>query len=164
MKEKIILAAASCLLLAGCGGGSDGASLHAAPLWSAVGDKTTCEAEQPAACSGYYGFTIDSQGNYSAGPNPQGQSATGALSAAEWSQLQAAANTLSSDIQAEPTALCTTQPATAGTSDTVQITVAGVPFYVQDGANRLCAYGGHTADSTALIDLVDTLRAKYYVL
>lgn len=148
-------------LLTGCGGG-DSVSLHAAPLWTQVSDKTTCEAQTPASCSGYYGFVIDNQGNYTAGPNPQGQSGKGALSTAEWNQLQTAANAVANDIAAAPDALCKPQQAVPGQSDVVLIAAAGKVYSVQDGMNALCAWHGATADSTALIDLIDTLRAKYY--
>ena len=149
------------LLMAGCGGG-DGVSLHATPLWTQVSNRTTCEAEVPASCPGYYGFVIDNQGNYTAGPNPQGQTGKGALTAAEWNQLQTAANAVANDIAAAPDALCKPQQSVPGESNVVLIAAAGQVYSVQDGMNDLCAWHGAPADSTALIDLIDTLRAKYY--
>ncbi|HEX8956674.1 MAG TPA: hypothetical protein VF798_10380, partial [Burkholderiaceae bacterium] len=108
------------------------------------------------------GFVIDNQGNYTVGPNPQGQTRKGTLSTAEWNQLQTAANAVASDIAAAPQALCKPQQFVPGQSDVVLIAVAGKVYGVQDGTNALCAWHGAVADSTALIDLVDTLRAKYY--
>jgi|GEM_PF-6878155 len=148
------------ILLAACGGGGN-VSLHAAPLWIQVSDKATC-ATAGTACSGYYGFVIDDAGNYTAGPNAQGQTLKGTVTKTEWNQLQSAADALANDIAASPDALCKAQQFPAGVSDLVQIVAAGRLYSVQDGANELCAYGGSTADSIALIDLVDTLRAKYY--
>ncbi len=161
MMKRLAGLTLSAALLAACGGG-DGVSLHAVPLWTQVGDRTTCEALAPASCSGYYGFVIDDLGNYTSGPNPQGQLGKGTLTTAEWNQLQAAANAVANDIAANPVALCKAQQFLPGVSDVVQIDATGMVYSVQDNANELCAYEGRPADSTALIDLIDTLRAKYY--
>jgi len=116
----------------------------------------------PSACSGFYGFAIDNQGNYTAGPNPQGQTAKGAVTTAEWGQLEAAANAVANDIKANPNATCQAQAFIPGSSDVVQISVAGASYTVQDAMNSLCAYNGGVSDSTALVNVVDTLRTKYY--
>lgn len=150
------------LLLSACGG--DSASLHAAPLWTQVYNKTTCEVVNLANCVGAYGFSIDNQGNYIVGPSPTGQTVKGTLTSTEWSQLQTAANTVASDIAANPNPACVSQVFPTGVTDMVQINATGNIFNVQTAMNQLCAYNGGKADSTALIDLVDALRAKYYSL
>lgn len=160
MRHRTSAAALSVALLTACGGGGN-VSLHAAPLWSQVSSKATC-ANGSTACPGYYGFVIDGEGNYTAGPNAQGQTHKGAITNAEWQQLQTAADAVANDIAAAPDALCKAQQFPAGVSDVVQIGVAGKVHSVQDGANELCAWHGGSADSIALIDLVESLRAKYY--
>jgi hypothetical protein len=145
-------------LLAGCGGGG-ATSLQ----WQQVGEQTTCEAANPAICSGRYGFTVDNQGNFVVGPNPQAKTVKGALTTAEFNQLKSLLNVMTADINGNPNQVCQAMATTPGYSDVIGISmVTGQNFVVQDVLHGKCAYGGHVADTTALIDDMDQLRAKYY--
>jgi len=158
MKYSSACMAIATLALAGCGAG--GAT---SMQWQQVGEHTTCEAADPSACSGRYGFTVDNQGNFVIGPNPKGSTIKGVLTTSELGQLTALANTLTADINVNPNPVCQAVTFAPGSSDVVGIAMAtGQSFTLQDVLHGKCAFGGHTADTTALIDDLDQLRAKYY--
>ncbi len=156
MKHVSVCLTLLIVLLAGCGGSA------ASMQWQQVNERTTCEAVDPSHCSGEYGFTVDNQGNFVVGPNPQATTVKGMLTPTEMNQLASLANAMTADINGDPNPVCQAVAFVPGTSDVVGIAMAtGQNFVVQDTQHGKCAYGGHVTDATALIDDLDQLRAKY---
>jgi hypothetical protein len=158
VKQLTVCTTFLAMLLGACGGG--GAT---SMQWQQVREQTACEAADPSLCSGKYGFVVDIQGNFVVGPNPQARTVKGALTSAEFNQLNSIVNAMTADINGAPNPACQAITFAPGSSDTIGLTmVTGQNFVVQDAVHGRCAYGGHVADTTALIDDLDQLRAKYY--
>ncbi len=152
-----VIVGLSALALLACGMASD------PPAWKQVFEQTTCEAMVPASCSGAYGFTVDSAGNYTAGPSPDGITRKGSLTSAESAALNTAASAyLDSVGESTP---CQVQPSVPGVSDVVRIvnsrntTIDVFEKGLQTIGNCVTA---DTSKAAALTAQVQQLRQKYY--
>ena len=148
------------LLLSGCG-----ASNSTFADWTSISEQTKCEALNPNACSGLYGFTITSTGQFVAGPSPGGAVSRGSITADESIRLLIAADEFLSSITS--TAACPLGPITPGVGDGISIIgAAGESFIVLSSnvsppGNCVIA---NPQKTTTLATLVQQLRLKYYPL
>ncbi|MES2298868.1 MAG: hypothetical protein V4582_17620 [Pseudomonadota bacterium] len=164
------------------GGASSSATilLHAvavAPAWSKLSTRSACEALVARACRGAYGFTVQAQGGYSAGPDPSGKTVTGQLTAAELAQLRMDASTVARGAAADAKGQCERESDTVpGSGSLATLTPAGggadlvvrsagllAASTVFDGPtiNR-CYFGGQREATISLLADLDALEAKYY--
>jgi len=146
------------VLLNGCG-----ASTFA--VWTSVSEQTNCEALNPTACSGLYGFTIASNGQFLAGPSPSGVVSRGSITADESNQLLIAADEFLSSITS--TAACPLGPITPGVGDGINIIGATGESFIVLSSNisppGTCVIA-NPQKTTTLATLVQQLRLKYYPL
>jgi hypothetical protein len=116
----------------------------------------------PQFCVGRYGFTIQNQGHYLVGPNPQNTVLEGQLTAEESAAIQSEVDTLSKAILNGTAQECHATGGIAGVSDTIKIVLAntGQEYVLQDFFNRYC---GANADIAAkFISDINALTDKYY--
>lgn len=147
-------------LLHGCGA-SNGSTVG----WTSVSEQTECEALNPTACSGLYGFTIASSGQFVAGPSPGGVAIRGTITADESLQLLIAADGFLSSITA--TSACPLGPITPGVGDGISIVGANGKSFIVLSSNLIPPGNCVTANpqkTTTLATLVQQLRLKYYPL
>jgi hypothetical protein len=146
--------------LAGCA--SPMADLQTAS-YRQVSEQTTCEAMAPSSCSGTYGFTVDSLGNFTAGPSPSGMVLKGSITANESSALNAAAEAYLASTG--PSASCQVRQSVPGVSDVVRITSNNSQTIdvfdegMQTTGNCVTA---DSAKAAALTTQIQQLRQKYY--
>jgi hypothetical protein len=144
------------LLLCGCGGNTG--VTHSVAQVTQVKEVTTCEVLNPANCVGQFGFSIDSKGNFTAGPSPTGKTVTGAITSAELSALQAALAPL---VQSS-SMTCDNQGGVPGVSDTISASFTdGSQSDLFTFSGQSC-FLGDTADGMAFRDLFHQLLKKYY--
>jgi hypothetical protein len=175
MRNLIIVSA---LVLAGCGGsGPAGSGTQvlanqggASASWSRVDSATACEAMVPSYCVGAYGFTIDAQGNYTAGGLAGSSQVTGQITADELKQLDADLRTIALDIGRSAVPACQSAgSAVPGSGDRVSITLAaGGPAYpLRQSAPAAvgleeCGYDGDKVAPPHALTVFGALRQKYY--
>jgi hypothetical protein len=66
---------------------SKAAILPAPAIWSEAGEETTCEAMQDDYCLGRYGFAINRDGTFIAGPSDSGSKVQGRIKSRELQRL-----------------------------------------------------------------------------
>lgn len=175
MKTIVILSA---LVLAGCGGsGANGSGTQvlgdhggSAGNWSRIDSATACEAMVPSYCVGAYGFSIDAQGNYTAGGLAGSKQVTGQISADELKQLDADLRTVALDIGRSAVPVCQNAGgAVPGSGDRVSITlVASATAYpLRQNAQATvglqeCGYNGDALGPAHALATFGALRQKYY--
>jgi hypothetical protein len=152
-------------LIASCGHALPNAPLAPARgAWQSVNESTQCEALLPAFCVGLYGFSIDHQGQYTAGPSPAGHTVTGALTADEFTVLNRAAQAVAGSALTQPLACDQTGPV-PGASDQIMLTgIEGQAsvIYRSQGGRRSTCYAGGKHQAQRLHDALHTLMLKYY--
>src|SRR5690349_19342080 len=84
--------------------------------WTDVREQTSCEALNPAYCTGAYGFALTKDGIYQVGPAPDGIQVNAAITDSERNQLSADVASLSGDLT---TARCDSAGTVPGVSDAV---------------------------------------------
>lgn len=153
--------------LAGCGSSivEPRGGMPLAPSFKQAFEQTSCEAMAPSACPGSYGFTVDSAGNFTAGPSPGGIIRKGSITASENSALNAAAEAYLASTGSSTS--CQVQQSVPGVSDVVRITNNNsqtIDVFDQ-GLSPSTIGNCVTADSdkaAALTMQVQQLRQKYY--
>lgn len=137
--------------------------LSAAPKrsrrWRSIQEQTTCEAVAPGSCIGEYGFTIERNGKFTAGPSPAGLHVDGHLTATERQNLQRAAAAISSISET-----CISSPLVPGSSDRLTLTLTDGRkrvVYRRESPNQTCFTGNREA-ATKLHDIVQSLMAEHY--
>ncbi len=148
--------------LVGCGSSvSDPPTANRSTSFKQVFEQTGCEALAPSFCSGIYGFTVDSAGNFTAGPSPSGIIRKGSITASENSALNAAAEAYLATMGSATS--CQVHQSVPGVADVVRITTdtQTIDVFDQGFSPGNCV----TADSdkaAALATQVEQLRLKYY--
>lgn len=151
--------------LAGCGSsiGDPRSGMPPAPSFKQAFEQTSCEAMAPSACSGGYGFTVDSAGNFAAGPSLDGIIRKGSLTAGESSALNAVAEAYLASIGSPTT--CQVQQLVPGLSDIVSITRDNnqtIDVFDQDVLTTGNCVTADSSKAAALTTQLQQLRQKYY--
>jgi len=129
-----------------------------------ISEQTTCELVAPASCSGLYGFSIDNNRGFTAGPSPTGKTVQGNISSDEANTLSATVNAY----QATVTGQSSCQPTSGlpGTSDLILMdttTITQLQVFASNvqpsGTTCVSADAGQTS---ALVSYIQQLRTKYY--
>lgn len=133
--------------------------------WNQVTESVTCEALANDHCVGFFGFTVDTSGNYTVGPADTGESLSGQISSTERAQLNSDATAVASgDLSGAPG--CTSGGGgVPGASDHVDLSLSGMAgATVYDGqgtGNKVCTLGDAGAAQKLHTDL-HQLMLKYY--
>ena len=138
---------------------SGGPSSH----WRQVRVQTACEAMQDDYCLGRYGFIVQSDGEYTAGPSPNGRKVEGRIKPDELQRLHQLMGKFSVDSPVQDRT--PEQPTVPGIKDQIDIEFAGwntVRAYEVGGAGRKILHSGAWDDARRLHDLVHHLLAHYY--
>jgi hypothetical protein len=179
---SLALAGAMAAALGACGGASAPAQVSlpdsnfvppTEPAWTQIHSSASCEALDPAACSGAYGFTVQAQGHYIAGPNRAGKTVEGELTSAERAALVADINALEHAAQADSKGQCqASAPTVAGSGASVTIEAANASALVVRSTGALsaapglsintCYFNGQLLLSEHVLADIDQLQAKYY--
>jgi hypothetical protein len=153
-----------------CGSGGS-SNTQSTPKWTSVSERTACEALDPSMCPGLYGFTIDSAGNYVAGPSPTAVVVKGTITADELNPLVATANDFLASITS--TQACTTPPGPViqtfpgGEGDEIDIvstsaqTIVVFDPYGVPPPPTVCV-SADPAQTSGLTNAVHQLLDKYY--
>jgi len=121
-------------------------------------ETTTCEAMNTTSCPGAFGFTIDSMGNFTAGPSPSGTTVKGTITPSELSALQTA---LGPVVESSSTS-CTPGASIPGVSAQISASFTdGTQATLYSAAGQICFRGG-TSAGTALSNAFHQLLIKYY--
>lgn len=139
-------------------------SIHVeAAKWKSIREKTTCEAVAPGSCIGEYGFTIDANGKFIAGPAPSGLHVEGKLTPAEMKRLRKAIDEDAAK-GAGLSEMCTASRAIPGSSDRLTVTSSKGRervVYRRERPNETCFTGNRDA-ATKLHDVMQSLMAEHY--
>jgi hypothetical protein len=131
--------------------------------WDQISERTNCEAMDPDACRGAYGFTVFSDGTWAAGPSSSGKTHSGRLTVDQLTAIQTDIG-LFSPADLTSNLVCTQAQAVPGRQDTLQIWYGDQPFTMyqyatQSGAE--CYSGNDKADARLLVDM-RALMQQYY--
>jgi len=133
------------------------------PPWRHVRVQTACEAMQDDYCLGRYGFIVESNGAYAAGPSPSGRKVEGRLKSAELQHLHQLMSKFSGETSLQER--IQEQPAVPGIRDQIDIKFASgstVRAYEVGGPARKIRHGGAWEDARRLHDYVHKLLSYYY--
>ena len=157
MRWRVRLACTVALGLAACGSDSPGGPDR---TWVQVTERTACEALAPAFCVGVYGFTVRSDGRYSAGPADDGTKLEGSLTDAERVRISSDAAALVASLGVAE--VCDSAGAVPGVGDSVDLTDSrDVVTRVYELGLKACYRGGR-ALATQLHSDLSALMARYY--
>ena len=156
MNRRALLAAATAALSA-CGSGSPGGP---DVTWVQVTEKTACEALVPAYCVGHYGFTVTSDGRYTAGPSDDGTKLEGSLTDTERVRLSSDAAVVAANLGVAE--VCDSAGTAAGVGDSVDMTDSTNRVTRVYDLGRNTCYRGGRARATQLHDDLAALMARYY--
>ena len=124
---------------------------------------TMCEAMLPAYCQGGFGFRISPEGDWLAGPAPDGRTSSGRLLPSERQALQMAVRRVLNTLPASSYE-CHVRPRIPGVGEMVAITTDRQALVFRGAGGQLepgCTPGDARADA-ALFALVDRLMRRYY--
>jgi hypothetical protein len=163
LQIAVLIAGLSCFV--GCGGGAATTRVtpHALSDVVSIRQSTFCEALPPENCVGEFGFTVDAQGNFTAGPSPSGNTITGTFTTEELAALQSA---LAPVVQSSVLECHVIQPPFTS-DDHVVVTFSdgsSAPIAEQTFSNQQtqqCFRNGESG-SQAFRDELDSLLVKYY--
>ena len=144
------------VIICGCGS-SPGPTMQ----WAQLSEQSSCEAMDPSSCPSAFGFTVDAQGNFTAGPSPSGKIIQGAITAQELSTLNADANAILLTGAAQH---CQSSQEPAGSSDAITASSAAnmrLNIYSDNALKGTC-FAHSEAAATALRDFFHQLQGKYY--
>lgn len=131
--------------------------------WSQVSEITNCEAMNPDACRGAYGFAIFSDGTWAAGPSPSGKTVSGKLTENQLTTIQTDVGLFSpSDLTAD--LVCTQAQGIPGRQDTIQIWYIDQPYTMYQYFNpngSECYSGNDKLDARLEVDM-HALMQQYY--
>jgi hypothetical protein len=124
---------------------------------------TTCEAMEAAYCQGAFGFRVTTNGEWRAGPSPDGRSRVGRLTQAERSRLRSSIEqALHSGIPASQN--CPPHPMIIpGVMETLTIANRGQRVVLRGVGGKidpLCS--AVTSANATLFSFVDSLMRRYY--
>ena len=147
------------LFATGCGGSNS--PTHTLSDIASVSEQSFCEAMNPTFCTGAFGFAVDSQGNFTAGPSRAGKVVQGKITSDELATFQ---SLLSMQLGASGNgSTCSAIPLIAGVGDTIKATFTNntQTNLFSDGGGQQC-FLGNTATGTQFRDFFHQLLAKYY--
>ena len=124
--------------------------------------QTSCEAMVPAYCRGRYGFQVNRNGKWLAGPDPSGFSVSGRLSKRESRRLRRAVDHVLGSPARQPSD-CDRRQAIPGVGETVTVQGRERAVKLQGAGGQLnpsCAPGHPSA--AELFALADALVRRYY--
>lgn len=136
--------------------------------FSTIKIETRCEAMVDNACLGRFGFAVDSQGNFTAGPDPSGKTAQGVITPTE---LESLANSIVELNKSEETLGCKPQGAIPGAVLHISVVYAAdgkkadIFFSARQAHFRVQGnecLGGPLQKERAVRAAVSKLLAKYY--
>jgi hypothetical protein len=146
--------------MVGCGGGSNPPT-HTLSDVTSVSEQSFCEAMDPTFCTGAFGFALDSQGNFTAGPSPAGKIVQGKITSDELASFQSALNM---QLEASGNGMtCSAIPLIAGTGDMIKATFTNntqTNLFTNVGGQQ-CFLGSATI-GTQFRDFFHQLLTKYY--
>jgi hypothetical protein len=143
----------------GCGGNNPPA--HSVNDVATVSEQVSCEAMNPDSCVGGFGFAVDSQGNFTAGPSPTGKVVQGKITSDELASLKSSLSVILGTSSRGMT--CKTIETIPGIGDTIKATFTDNTqenvFTIQSGQE--CFLGTATTGPT-FGDFFHQLLNKYY--
>ena len=158
--DRWTFVAAGSLLLASCGAQTPSSPSQ---TWAQVKEQTSCEALNPADCTGAYGFLVTSDGHWASGPSPSGATRTGALTQGEKEQISADASLVAAGLGGS--AVCERSQTVPGVADAVDLmdSLHGLTrvFDLGGTPGNTCYRGGRDRAIQLHNDLA-TLMGKYY--
>lgn len=147
------------LFAAGCGGSNP--PMHTLSDVASVSEQSFCEAMDPTRCPGTFGFAVDNQGNFTAGPSPTGKVVQGKITSDELTTFQ---SLLSIQLGASGNgSTCSAIPLIAGVGDTIKAAFTNntQTNLFSDVGGQQC-FLGSTAAGTQFRDFFHQLLTKYY--
>jgi hypothetical protein len=140
------------------------ATLSGSPdSWVVVRQQTHCEAMQDKYCRGRYGFTIEPDGAFVAGPTPAGDSIRGKIGREELRRLRELIDRVAPSLTSAETSC---RPGgVPGVRDQVEITLAAghtVLIYDLGGHVGMLCHAGEWDGVRALHDHLQKLLERYY--
>lgn len=131
--------------------------------WKKVANYTTCEAMNPQHCVGMYGFAINEHGHFIVGPNLDGKTQEGELTAAEFARLKAHADAIKVNVAKDPCGKCISGHHIMGVTDVITMTIGVKVYSITDQLNVQCSYHGDSESTQQMVEDMHQLRKKYYV-
>lgn len=131
-------------------------------VWKSVREQTQCEAMNPAACVGAYGFKVNADGTYLAGPSPSGRAVSGQISEQELASLSPF---VIADIASSSTSACEASTHLPGSADKVRVVESNKSFYDSYsyiGTTGQICYRGDRSVAFELHNQLHFLMMKYY--
>jgi hypothetical protein len=131
--------------------------------WLRVREQMTCEAMRDEYCLGRYGFIIDREGKFLAGPSGEGKKAEGRMGSRETQQLEELMQPISPDAPASQ--MTCEAGGLPGIKDQVDVTFVGesiVRIYDLGGSPGQLCYRGNRTDVERLHDYLHVLMTRYY--
>jgi hypothetical protein len=155
MKSACSMLALIVLWGAFSGCGSAGPTMQ----WERLAETATCEAMNPAYCPAGNSFTVDTQGNFTAGPSPSGKTVKGQITAQELVTLNADANAV---LLAGAALHCHSGASVPGSSDMIDaFSASGMQLPVYTTINGEC-FAHSDSSGTTLRNFFQQLRSTYY--
>lgn len=147
-------------LVVGCGGGSNQPS-HSVNDVVTVSEQASCEALVQDSCRAGFGFAIDSQGNFTAGPSPTGKVVQGKITSDELASLKSSLSAVLASSHNGMT--CTSVGTIPGIGENIKaaFTDSTQANLVTLQSNQLCFLGG-TTNGQAFENIFQQLLIKYY--
>jgi hypothetical protein len=138
------------------------ASAQGSTAVESISVTTTCEAMVPAFCQGAFGFQISANGEWQAGPSPEGRTSSGRLAESEWSRLQATGERALQS-EALETKECQPRPRLPGVMETVTVAAQTRNITLYGLGGKLDpACGAATSAEAELFGIADQLMRRYY--
>jgi hypothetical protein len=140
---------------------SNAAPPQASEIWLEARERTACEAMQDDYCLGRYGFAINHDGTFVAGPSNQGTKTEGRIEMGELLRLGELIEHLSKSLLAGRRAC--DSGGLVGIKDQVDLTLATgfVARLYELGNGRIC-YLGSKVSAKEFHSYVRSLMTKYY--
>ena len=163
MRSLTTLLLSAVFFLCACGGGSKTNAIAFAQAGEGTACMTGPGSTDNAQCSGRFGFTVDQNGNWAAGPSFQQQVVVhGQITADELSALQMAARNYLDTVSG--TTFCHGPGLLLPVVETVNITPLGQQASVvsSDLPDPIGCLNGDTNAANAFVAQMDQLRQKYY--
>ncbi len=135
--------------------------------WGLLNEHTTCEALNPEACVGFYGFSVDRNGAYVIGPAPDGEQRTGQLTNGERTSLRNVADPLAASDPSGGSQDCSSSPTVPGVTDTVDMTLSNdivAPVFTLNVMPGQTCTQGDSGQAHATHSILNTLMTKYYTV
>jgi hypothetical protein len=141
----------------------DAPSIVPAAAWLKVSERAACEAMQDDYCLGRYGFTVNSDGTFVAGPSGEGRKIEGRIRQQELQQLGALIRQLRASASKEERRCI--KGGLPGIKDQIDLTVASgsaVRIYDLGGSVGEICYIGRWDNVNRLHRYLHKLMTRYY--